>query len=602
MTTDREKRHRGGRPPGAVAPGRAELPAAAQPAAPAAGLGMAGGAILIAAATLLAFWPSLGGGFLWDDENWIVATPSLPMHRLIHDDRGLYGIWFTTRAEDYWPLSNSMFWLEWRLWGLDPRGYRAVNLLLHATGSVLLWRVLRELRVPGAWLGAVLFAVHPVTVASVAWIAELKNCLSLPLAAAALLFWLWFDDTGRRRWYAASLAAFLLALAAKTSTVPLPLVMLLCCWWRRGRIDRRDLARTAAFFLLATAMGAVTLWRQAPPELLPGEPAAEGLPSRVAASGWVAWFYLAKALVPLRLAMLYPRWTFDPGTIAAWMPLACLVAAAAFIRRLDPRWSRPLGLALGCYLVTLGPVLGIIPMWFRRYALVSDHLQYLALPAITAVVAAAIAVAARHDRLRPPAVGIATLLVAALLTLTWQRSTVFRSTAALMQDSLATNPDSWTAHTNLGAALANLGRPQEAVVHYREALRLRPTSAEAHNNLGNTLFQLGRPDEAIPHYLESVRIRPGVAGVHSNLGIALGLTGHPQEAVAQFAEVVRLTPDSAEAHNNLGHALALQGRLADAASHFEQALRLNPDNEVARDNLARARAGLQQLDAAPAAP
>jgi Flp pilus assembly protein TadD len=252
--------------------------------------------------------------------------------------------------------------------------------------------------------------------------------------------------------------------------------------------------------------------------------------------------------------------------------------------------------------VTLGPVLGIIPMWFRRYALVSDHLQYLALPAITGLVAAGLATLAKTDRLRPIAAGIAVAMVAALATLTWQRSGVFRSTVDLMQDSLATNPDSWTAHTNLGAALANLGRPQEAASHYAEALRLRPTSAEAHNNLGNTLFQLGRPQEAIPHYQESLRIKPDVAGVHSNLGIALGMTGRPQEAASHFREVVRLMPTSAEAHNNLGQALALQGLLEDAAVEFEQAFRLNPDNHTARDNLLRAREELQRRTAAPAAP
>lgn len=561
-----------------------------------------GGAVLIGAAVLLAFWPSLSGGFLWDDENWIAASPTLPMHHLIHDDGGLAGIWFTTKAEDYWPLSNSMFWLEWRLWGMNPFGYRAVNLFLHALGAVLVWRVLRELRAPGAWLGGLLFAVHPVTVASVAWIAELKNCLSLPLAAAALLFWLWFDQSGRTRWYAAALAAFLLALTAKTSTVSLPVVMLAFCWWRRGRIDRRDLVRTAPFFLLSLAMGAVTVWRQSPPDVLPGEPVPEGLLSRVAASGWVVWFYLSKALVPLKLAMLYPRWSVDPTTPAAWLPLAALAGSAVIIWRLGPRWNRPLGLALGCYVVTLGPVLGIIPMWFRRYSLVSDHLQYLALPAITALVAAGLAAFAKTDRLRAVAAAIGVVLVATLMALTWQRSAVFRSTVALMQDSLATNPDSWTAHTNLGAALANLGRPQEAAAHYGEALRLRPTSAEAHNNLGNTLFQLGRPQEAIPHYLESLRLKPGVAGVHSNLGIALGMTGHAAEAVSHFQEVVRLMPESAEAHNNLGQALSLQGLFAEAVVHYEQALRLNPDNQTARDNLLRAREELRRRSADSPAP
>ena len=154
--------------------------------------------------------------------------------------------------------------------------------------------------------------------------------------------------------------------------------------------------------------------------------------------------------------------------------------------------------------------------------------------------AAIIESAARRDRLRPLVTAAAAALVCTLIALTWQRSGVFRSTTTLMEDSLAKNPDSWTAHTNLGAALADLGRPQEAITHYREALRLMPASAEAHNNLGNTLFQLGRPQEAIPHYRESLRLKPDVAGVHSNLGIALGMTGQAAEAARHFEAVVRL--------------------------------------------------------------
>ncbi|MFM7207775.1 MAG: tetratricopeptide repeat protein [Planctomycetaceae bacterium] len=572
---------------------------AAPPGGHARWTGLAGGALIVAA-VLLAYWPSLHGGFLWDDENWITAVPTTPTHRLIHDDGGLRGIWLTQQTQDYWPLSNSMFWLEWRLWGMNPRGYRVVNLLLHATGAVLVWRVLRRLAVPWSWLGAVLFAVHPVTVASVAWIAELKNCLSLPLVAGAAAWWLRFDVGGSRAWYAASLLLFLLALTAKTSTVVLPILLLVFAWWQRGRIDRRDLLRTAPFFLLALAMGVVTLLRQSSAGGVPGDAAPEGVLSRIAASGWVAWFYLAKALAPVRLAMIYPRWVVDPATVTAWLPLAAWLGVAGGIHRLDPRWSRPLALGLGCYLVTLGPVLGILPMWFRRYSLVSDHLQYLALPAITALVAAGLHVVTA--RRRTIALGLAAALVLACGTLTWRRCDAFTSTVRLMEDSLATNPASWTAHTNLAAALAAAGRPQEALAHYEAALRLRPTSFEAHNNLATLLLQFGRPGDAIAHYQEAVRINPDVPGIQFNLGVALGMLGRAEEAAVHFGEVLRLTPDSAEAHNNLGHIRAFQGELPEAIRHFEEALRLNPAHEKARDNLRRAHDALRARDPGAAEP
>jgi len=546
------------------------------------------GGLLIGVMALLAYWPSLQGGFLWDDEIWIAATPITRTHRLIHDAGGLRGIWLTNQMQDYWPLSNSMFWLEWRLWGMKPLGYRIVNLLLHVSGAVLVWRVARRLGVPWAWLGAALFAIHPVTVASVAWIAELKNCLSLPLCAAALLFWLRFEAGGPPAWYVASLLTFLLALTAKTSTVILPILLLAIAWWQRGRIDRQHLVRTSPFFILSLAMGLMTLMHQASDAGVPGDAVPDGLLSRVAASGWVAWFYLAKALVPVRLAMIYPRWTVDPATVMAWMPLAAWMGVAVGILRLDFQWRRPVALGLGCYLAALGPVLGIIPMWFRRYSLVSDHLQYLALPTLTTLVAAGLHAVAVPRR-RTAVFGFATAVVLACMTLTWQRSGVFTSTVRLMQDSLAVNPASWAAHTNLAAELNALGRKEQAISHYQDALRLRPTSFQARNNLAGILFQLGRPTEAISHYAEALRINPDVPEIHFNLGVARGMLGQPDEAADHFREVLRLTPDSADAHNNLGYILAYQGRLTEAVGHYEQALRLNPSDPKARDNLRQAR-------------
>jgi tetratricopeptide (TPR) repeat protein len=525
----------------------------------------AAGAILIVAAVLLAFWPSLDGGYLWDDDIWIASVATTPTQRLIHDDRGLYGIWFTTQAADYWPLSNSLFWLEWRLWGMIPTGYRAVNLLLHASGSLLVWRVLRRLQIPGAWLGACLFAIHPVTVASVAWIAELKNCLSLPLYAAALLAWLRFDEEGDRRWYAASLAAFALALLAKTSTVALPLVLLLACWWRRGRIDRRDLVRAAPFLLLALAMGLMTIGMQAPRGAVPETAGPEPLLARIAASGCVVLFYLTKALVPVRLAMIYPQWTVDPTTLRAWMPLVILAGTAAAIQQFVPRWRRALFLALGCFSATLAPVLGIIPMRFGHFSPLSDHLQYLAIPAITALVAAGLATLSAGRRTRPVARAVAALLLVLLMLLTWHRSFVFRSDEALWRDSLAKNPYSAQAHYNLAEILAEIGRPDEAAAHYRDALRLEPGFAQAHNNLG----------------------------------ALLGRQGHLDDAIAHFAEAVRIEPDYAEAHNNWGVALAVRGDLSEAVAHFEQAVRLNPDHENARLNLRRSQEQVQSRQSAP---
>ena len=342
--------------------------------------------------------------------------------------------------------------------------------------------------------------------------------------------------------------------------------MLLVCWWRRGRIDRRDLVRTTPFFLLAVAAGIVTLRMQSPQGPVPEAVVTDPLLARIAAGGWAVWFYLVKMFVPLRLAMLYPRWHVDPGALDSWLPLALLVGAVAAMVWLAPRRGRPLLLALGCYVAALGPVLGIIPMRFQRLAPVSDHLQYIAMPAITALVAAGLTGLSTRPRLRPAARSGMVLLVLLLIGLTRHRSGAFRSETSLWQHSLAVSPYSANAHYNLAEALAKDGRPAEAVAHYRDAIRLDPAFAAAHNNLGALLGPQGALDDAIAHFAEAIRIRP----------------------------------DYAEAHNNWGVALAVRGDLPGAVEHFTLAVRLDPDHEKARQNLDRAQEQLRSRRPDPA--
>ena len=173
-------------------------------------------ALILVAVTCLAYIPALRGGFVWDDAELITNNP------MVRSENGLSGFWFTTEAIDYYPLTSTVFWLEWRLWAGHPFGFHLVNVLLHAANAVLVWLILRRLRIPGAWLAGLLFAIHPVNAESVAWISEHKNTLSMLFFASAILLYLKFD--AEKRWgpYILALAAFLLALLAKTAVVMLP--------------------------------------------------------------------------------------------------------------------------------------------------------------------------------------------------------------------------------------------------------------------------------------------------------------------------------------------------------------------------------------------
>jgi hypothetical protein len=211
-------------------------------------------ALFIIAATLLAYLPVWHAGFIWDDDVLLTANP------LIKANDGWYHFWVTTKNPDYLPVMSSAFWLQWRLWGMNAEGYHIVNVLLHATNAILLWQVLAKLKIPGAKLAAAIFALHPVNVASVAWIAELKNTLSFLFFAVSLLFYLKFDDTGRRQCYWLALCAFLPGLLSKIEVAPLPFVMLGIAWWRRGRVERKDFLRAIPFFIAAFLLGLVSIW------------------------------------------------------------------------------------------------------------------------------------------------------------------------------------------------------------------------------------------------------------------------------------------------------------------------------------------------------
>jgi tetratricopeptide (TPR) repeat protein len=530
------------------------------------------GAAVIAVAASVAYLPSLGGAFVYDD------ILLLTDNHLIKAADGLYRFWFTPEPIDYWPVTNTSLWIEWRLWGMQSTGYHVVGLTLHIVECLLIWRILWLLSVPGAFLAALLFALHPVNVETIAWIAQRKSQLAALFVLLSILAHLHAESvpTATRTrpplasgWYWCSLAAFAMGMLSKVSAVIVVPVLLLIVWWRRA-VTRRDLVRLLPFLAIAGVLLSVNLWFRA----RGAEPVADetGLVERVLGAAGVIWFYLYKAVLPIDLMFIYPQWHVDAGRLLWWLPLIATVGVTATLWCYRRGWSRPLFFAWSYFCMALLPVMGFTDVGFEQHIVVADHYQHLALIAVAALAGAGWAAWRRRPGASPAWLPDAAAVAVAgvLAVLTWQQSGLYADGITLYRDTLARNPGAWVAHNNLGGLLFDAGRLAEAMEHDQRALQLKPDYAEAHNNLGNVLQRMGRRPEAIVHYRQALQLRPRYAPAHNNLAAALAADGQLDEAIGHLEQALRLKPGYPDAQYNLELARELKNKAAVGAPVAEQ--------------------------------
>jgi len=648
--------------------------------------------LILVLAVILVYQPVWYAGFIWDDDSLIITNPCMigPF--------GLKEIW-TTNAADICPLTLSTFWAEHALWGLAPLPYHLLNVLWHGACAVLLWRILRSLQVPGAWLGAVLWALHPVQVESVAWISEMKNTESGLFFLLSILFfvrWLRAKDLDRQtdarvcyrigqgrvasRFWAAPrreegeyplrsltdeqqrcspkvpppfgpgffclLASLLtpyrplrvcssldaspegksspgatlsysithpnwnygltllfaaLAMACKSSTVILPMVLCLCAWWMEGKWHWRNLARVFPIFIISIAASALSIWTQGLVLKTLTDPQwVRTWPQRLMGAGDAVWFYLGKLLWPHPLMTAYPRWQIDAGWWFWYVPLLAVIIVLLILWLKRGTWSRPWFFTFAYFLTALFPVLGLVDNPIFRYSLVFDHFQYLADMGPLALAGAGLV--RLMDFVIPGKPWLQSALCAGLLLIlgmmSWHRAWAYQSEETLWTDELAKNPDSWLGYYGLGVALVTKGQVDEAMAQYQKALEIDPNSFEAHDNLGIALAQEGRVDEAMVQFQKTLKIDPNFAEAYRNLGTALVTKGQMNEAMAQFQKSLEIDPNSVEAHDNLGIALAQEGRVDEAMAQFQKSLEIDPNSVEAHDNLGIALAQEGRVDEA----
>lgn len=543
---------------------------------------------------LTAYWPATTAGYIWDDDDHILHNNAL------RSADGLWRIWTELgETPQYYPLTHTTFWLEFRLWGLDPRGYHVTNILLHALSSVVLWRLLRAMAIPGALVVAALFAVHPLHVESVAWITERKNVLAWLLYFCAFrVYWSMLGGLSPERppgfaWerYVPAILLAIAALLSKTVTSTLPAAILLAIWWKRGTLRWRDALPLVPLFCIGAVLGSITSWMERTRVGAQGpEWDVLGFADRILIAGRALWFYAAKLVAPVNLSFNYERWAIDPHNLQQWTyPLAAALAVGALLL-LRKRIGRGPLVAVLFYCGTIFPALGFFNVYPMRYSFVADHFAYPATVGLLCLIVGSLA-ASRIPR--TSLVPLAGIIVLACVGLTHAHAYAFENAVTLWQDTLARNPDSWIAATNLAkdqldqleTAPQSVRAAEAAKLEpiLQRALRGRPGDPTATILLGTTQRLQSRADDALTTWLSL--LDGGSATSDKALRVeALFRSGlcyyedkrNVEIATQFYTQALREHPEHLLTLLKLASMLCDQGRYREAHGHLQTALNQMP--------------------------
>jgi tetratricopeptide (TPR) repeat protein len=578
---------------------------------------------------LVSYWPATDGKFIWNDD------VNVSRNQLLLQPGGLGRIW-TQRWSDptkypmpqYHPFTYTIYWLEFQMFGRDtdgqvnPIGFHITNLALAAGSAVLVWLILHNLKVPGAWVAAAMFAVHPLNTESIAWISQLASVLAGILFFAAIFTFLQFTEDDQkaksgtpidpaRQWgfYAASLALFIFGMLSKSTAFAMPFVTLLILWWQR-----RLRARYFALLLPMMFIGVAMAFSAADFERVYSgfQPTNLTVPGRLIVTGKAIWFYAGKVLLPIRLTFLYPKWAVDAGNFAQFLPLIAAVFIIAVLWFLHKRLGRGPAVAVSAFVLCLLPAMGFFDQVPMRFTFVADHYAYLASVPLIALVVAAATRALRRAKLQNShgraAVGLSAVFLVTLASMSWVRAHVFSGDLDLWQDTVAKNPESWFARDRYATALGAVAEAERdagdgeryandlnlALEQAQQAATINPQDAEGQWILGRIYVQQKKLDQAILHLNNATTLDPDLREPWQDLATALISQNRFEEAVTKLDAALRLEPRSSAIHRLLGEAYGGLGNNQRSLSEFRLALEYKPDNFVAREHMADllARAGM----------
>ncbi|PIQ85469.1 MAG: O-GlcNAc transferase [Candidatus Omnitrophica bacterium CG11_big_fil_rev_8_21_14_0_20_45_26] len=506
-------------------------------------------ALLLFFIVLVVYIPATYFDFIWDDDQIIFHNP------IIQTLGGIQLIWFEPGAMlQYYPLVHTTLWLEFQLFGPDPHSFHLFNILIHACNGVLLWRILRSFRIPGAWLGASLFVLHPVHAESVIWISELKNVLStffyLLSILMAIRFWHLDNQTNatrsQKKYYFLCLLYYICALHCKTITCTLPVIVALLIWWRKEDVDwRKEVFRLLPFFLFGFMMGLLTIFLEKYKVGAVGEAWAFSLPEKVIIAGRAFWFYLGKLIYPINLSFVYPKWSINVNDPFQWLfpVFAIVLMMTSWILR--NRLGKGLFVAFTFFFITLVPALGFFNVYPMLFSFVADHFQYLASIGPIVLFSASVSnglrfLSSKYYRLLY--FFIICVFVSVIGLLTVKRSLSFKNIDSLWTDTLKKNPNSFLAHSHLGSLLARTANYHRAERQLLKSIEIFPQDYISYVNLGNLeLFIRNNPQKAVSYYEKASQNFEGAKSAALNLGLAFLELDLKMKATEQFYRAFRLS-------------------------------------------------------------
>lgn len=549
--------------------------------------------LLLIVATLAVYWQVGNHEFInYDDHEYVIEN------RFVKKGFSLDGIsWvFTaTHATNWHPLTWLSHMLDCQLFGLKAGMHHLTSLLLHIANSILLFLVFR--RMTGAlWNSAfvaALFALHPLHVESVAWVAERKDVLSTFFWLLTMWSYAWYVSRPGINRYLLVLLFFIMGLMSKPMVVTLPFVLMLLDFWPLGRFRLKGadnvlntdipgssvshLVREKIPLLLLSAVSCIVTF------LVQQSGGAVSslyiLPLKIRIANALVSYasYIFKMILPYNLAVPY----LDHDILAWWkiagagLLLLTISWLALRVVRRNPYFT----VGWLWYLGTLVPVIGLVQVGFQSMA---DRYTYIPLIGLFVIIAWGIPELVAGWRKRK--IGLATLavlLVSVLSVTTWIQLRYWKNSITLSQHALDVTENNFIAHSNFGNALSDKGDNAGAIEHYYESLYINPNYEPVHNNLGNVVAVEGKIDEAIRHYSDALKIRPDYALSHFNLGVMLEHKGKLNEAIEHYSKAVHIKPDYAKAHFKLGFAFAQQGNFEEALSHYYKSMELDPDFSAA---------------------